>query len=292
MLDNREWVTFIYLCVALLTVLSIKSCKIYLIQIVKQLLDLRFVISFICFCGYAGGVIWLANEIGIWKTSMLKDSIFTIIFVGLPITVKLISANDPTQYFKKVGKQIFGLGTFISFYINSYSFNFLSEFAIQTLIIFFGIILVVPTENENSFASLKKLSAKIVSGIGLLVIIVSTAEMATHWNSSDWEYFWKRLALSVWICSLIIPFAYVLSFIIGVAGALPRSSKDFRHRKMKLRIRFAIFLGFGGNLFLVKKFAPYRREQFYELDGFLDARKQFRAFKLDLTNTIEEDWLN
>lgn len=177
--NNREiaiviWVTFI----AIISIF-IKPVKQFLKSVIPILFCRKFVIFYIVFLFHLGLVTYLLYDIGFWSMVLLKDTIFWVIFVELPLFVKTIQKAKDNHFFIELIKDNLAIATIIEFVINFWTFNLIIEIIIVPVIVFVSLLYAVVVK-EPKYLKVKRLLDWIFGVFGFMIIINSCGHLYEH----------------------------------------------------------------------------------------------------------------
>ena len=168
--NNREiaigiWVTFIAI-IAIFT----KPVKQFLKSVITILFCRKFVIFYIVFLFYLGLVIYLLYDIGLWSIALLKDTIFWVIFVELPLFIKTIQKAKDNHFFIELIKDNLAIAAIIEFVINFWTFSLVIEIIIVPITVFICFLYVLAVR-EQKYLKVKQFFDWMFVIIGLFCII-------------------------------------------------------------------------------------------------------------------------
>lgn len=99
--NNREISLIIWLGVLIVFVLTQKSMRNSLADVVKLLFGKYFLAIYLTLGIYLFGVFSLLKSVGFWTSADIKDSIFWLFSVGFVLVFSLNKAKD-SNYFKAI----------------------------------------------------------------------------------------------------------------------------------------------------------------------------------------------
>ena len=168
--NNREiaigiWVAF----VAIISIFT-KPVKQFLKSVIPILFCRKFVIFYIVFLFYLGLVICLLYDIGFWSIALLKDTIFWVIFVELPLFIKTIQKAKDNHFFIELIKDNLAIAAIIEFVINFWTLSLVIEIIIVPIIVFICLLYVLAVR-EQKYLKVKQFFDWMFVIIGLFCII-------------------------------------------------------------------------------------------------------------------------
>lgn len=177
--NNREiaigiWVAF----VAIISIFT-KPAKQFLKSVIPILFCQKFVVFYIVFLFYLGLVTYLLYDIGFWSIALLKDTIFWVIFVELPLFVKTIQKAKDNHFFIELIKDNLAIVVIIEFVINFWTFSLITEIIIVPVTVFVGLLYAVAVR-EPQYLKVKRLLDWIFGVFSFVIIINSCKQLYKH----------------------------------------------------------------------------------------------------------------
>ncbi|MCB9207564.1 MAG: hypothetical protein H6611_09715 [Ignavibacteriales bacterium] len=211
--DNRELAFLIWGIVALVFILLNKAFRPPFLEIFKILLSGNIVITTIFMFLYVVILVYGLHWITFIDASLIKGTIFWIMFVALPSFFNANEANQETNYFKNYAKNNFKIILILEFLTNLYVFNLFIELLIIPLAIFIGGILGV-AETKKEFLNVKKMMDYMLMVLGFASIIYVIYNILNDFNSfSNFENL-KSFLLPIILSILFIPAIYLQALFI------------------------------------------------------------------------------
>lgn len=171
---NREISLIIWGIIALIFVISKNNENIHksFVKLIKILFSAKIMIPVFIFFLYSTVFIVFLNRIGFWNIYLLKDSIFWMLFVQLPLMSKVVSKCDNNNFFKKLVVESISLTVILEFVVNFWTGNLLFEFFFVPISVL-AVILYLMVERDQKYANIKKLFewGKFLVGIFVLCFL-------------------------------------------------------------------------------------------------------------------------
>ena len=104
---------------------------------------------YIVFLSFFGLTIYGLFIIGFWKVELLKDTIFWVFLIELPLFVKKIDKAKDSHFFAKLIKNNITLIVIIEFLLGFWTFGLVAEFIIFPVTLIFGIVFAIVERNKN-----------------------------------------------------------------------------------------------------------------------------------------------
>ena len=124
--NNREIAVGIWVTLAVVISVFTKPVRQFLKSVFSILFCRKFIVFYIVFLSYFGLVTYGLYAIGFWDISLLKDTIFWILFVELPLFAKTIEKAKNNYFFVQLIKENIALIVIIECILNFWTFGLIT----------------------------------------------------------------------------------------------------------------------------------------------------------------------
>ena len=152
--NNREIVIGLWVIVAVILLLFTKAARQFLKTALPILFCKKFVVFYIVFLSYLAVVLYVLNWAEWWDFKLLKDTIFWVLFVELPLFTKAIEKADGTHFFRKLLKDNVAISVIIEFFVGFWTFSLTVELIIVPATVLISALYAIASMDK------KHLSAK------------------------------------------------------------------------------------------------------------------------------------
>ncbi|MGM9478032.1 hypothetical protein ACS5PU_16515 [Pedobacter sp. GSP4] len=207
--NTREIAYLIWGAIVCFIFLFLKSLRKDFLPVLKSLVGRDFVrvyfftIIYVSFCSF------ILSRIGLWHTSMVKDTIVWGIFAALPMMYSIMQAKNLKRYFGSTLKDLFQITIVLEFVLGLYTFSLWVELLIVPFTLMLGALIAFSGKDEKN-QKVTKLFKWISNALGLFLIVEVVGHIVGHfgeyWRVSYFKQFLLPLTLSV----MFIPFLYLL----------------------------------------------------------------------------------
>jgi len=243
--NTRELAIGVWLLIALVVMLLIKSLRKVWMDFLKNILPIlfckKFVVFYIVFIAFLVLVIQLLKWTTFWDISQLKDTIFWVVFVELPLFAKTIEKAKDNRFFSRLIADNLKLIVLFEFFVGFWTFDLWIELIVIPATILVSLLCALSSREK------KHKPAKIFFDVLLTVwgiIIILHAISSTVQNPGalfNWDTL-KSLVLPVLLLVLNLPVVYGLALYSGYEQLFIRIKNGAKDKwKMKLQL-----LGFAG----------------------------------------------
>src|SRR5699024_9294719 len=161
-------------------------------------------------------VAWI---IGLWDTSLLKDTVILTATVAFPLTFRSFAVKTGRQLAVSVVYDTMGFTTFVVLYLDSAPFPLLGEIAIQTTVSLLALVLVVANTNRN-FGRIAWASNVLLGCLG--IVLITWTIFQTVASPPVWNDFFQSFFYHLWLPLSLLPFFYAFGFVAKAEVELVR----------------------------------------------------------------------
>lgn len=239
--NNREIALAIWLLIAIAVMIFSNPGREFIRTAFPILFCRKFVIFYIVFLSYFGLVIYGLFTIGFWDTSLLKDTIFWILFVELPLFAKTIEKAKDNHFFKQLIKENIALIVIVNFLLNFWPFGLITE------IIIVPIIIIISISSALAARKIEHRQAKhffdwIITIFVVVVIIYTVQHIVQKPNEIMNDIALKEFLLPSLLLILNLPIVYGLALYKTYEQIFIRV-KGNKIEKPKIKRRIFFFAG-------------------------------------------------
>ena len=125
--NNREIAIGIWVIIGLAVILPTKPARQFIKTAIPILFCKKFVIFYIVFLSFLGLVLFALNWAGLWDLTLLKDTVFWVLFVELPLFVRAIEKADGGRFFSNLIRENVAIVVAIEFFVGFWTFSLITE---------------------------------------------------------------------------------------------------------------------------------------------------------------------
>ena len=242
--NSREIAIGIWLLLALATMLLIKSLRKIWIDVLKKILPILFckkiVVFYVVFIAFLVLVIQVLKWTTFWDSSMLKDTIFWVVFVELPLFAKTIEKAKDTRFFSNLVADNLKFIVLFEFFVGFWTFDLWIELVAIPLTVFASFLCALASR-EKKHKPAKTFFNTLLAIWGIIIFIhavSSTVQDPKAFFNLDTL---KSLLLPVFLLVLNLPVVYGLALYSGYEQLFIKIKNGAKDKwKIKLQIvRFA-----------------------------------------------------
>ena len=246
--NNREIAIGIWVMLVAIISIFTKPVKKFLKSVFPILFCRKFVVFYIVFLLHLCLVTYFLYAVGFWSVALLKDTIFWVLCVELPLFVKTIEKAKDNHFFVKLIKDNITISVIIEFVFNFWTFNLFTEILIVPISIFIGLLYALAAR-EKKYFQVKRFFDWLFVIFGVIIIINS----CKHLYENPSELFklstLQEFLLPAFLLLLNLPVVYGLSKITAIRNNLQYiteislTDNDMKENLKKLKNKLSMRVG-------------------------------------------------
>lgn len=168
--NNREIAIGIWVIIGLAVILPTKPARQFIKTAIPILFCKKFVIFYIVFLSFLGLVLFALNWAGLWDLTLLKDTVFWVLFVELPLFAKAIEKADGGRFFSKLIRENVAIAVAIEFFVGFWTFSLITEIILIPLTVLISVLQVL-AEQDKKHRSVKRFFDGLLVLWGIILLI-------------------------------------------------------------------------------------------------------------------------
>lgn len=245
--NNREIAIGIWSIITILVLLFTKPARQFLRTAIPILFCKKFVIFYIVFISFLIAVIHFLKWTTFWDMTLLKNTIFWVIFIEMPLFVKTIENAKDARFFKKLIEDNLKAIVAFEFFVDFWTFSLSLELIIIPVSIFIALLVAIASREKKHKPAKNFLNALIGTWSVVLIInaIYNTVCFPDQFFNTDTL---KTFVLPLILLVLNLPVVYGLALYNGYEQLFIKIKDGAKH---KIRMKLQLFLFCGLNLYKV-----------------------------------------
>lgn len=237
--NNREIAIGLWIFVALIIMLINKATRKFIADVISTLLCKDFLVFGAVFIAYLVAVLHILKWTEFWDTVLLKDTIFWVLFVELPIFSKAIEKADGARFFCKLIKENLAVAAVIEFFVGFWSFSLIAELIIVPVTVFVSLIYAVASRDPKH--SLVKRFFEFLSVVWGAVLLINAISCLTQNPNMFFNLdTLKSLILPIVLLIFNLPIVYGLA-LYNMYDQVFKRIKGVKTEKRKMKWQVAWF---------------------------------------------------
>ena len=168
--NNREIAIGLWIILTVFLLLFTKPAREFLKTALPILFCKKFVVFYIVFLSYLGAILYVLNWAEWWDFELLKDTIFWVLFVELPLFTKTIEKADGTHFFRKLLKDNIAISVIIEFFVGFWTFSLAVELIIVPVTILVSALYAVASRDKKHL-SVRRFFEVLFAVWGIIIFI-------------------------------------------------------------------------------------------------------------------------
>lgn len=239
--NNREIAIAFWVIIVVTILIFTKAGKDFLKSVTPILFCKKFVIFYFVFISFLCLVIYGLYKIEIWSLKLVKDTIFWVMFVELPLFAKTIEEAKDARFFRKLIKDNIAISVAVEFLIGFWTFDLWVEILLIPFLVFISVLYAV-AEREKKNKPAKSFLQGILTLLGVISFIYAIYNLV-HFPQD----FFSVDTLKVFVLPLILlilnlPVVYGLA-IYNVYEQIFIHLKGTAREKRKMKVSLVLFAG-------------------------------------------------
>lgn len=239
--NNREIAIGVWVIIGLAVILPTKPARQFIKTAIPILFCKKFVIFYIVFISFLGLVLCTLNWAGFWDLTLLKDTVFWVLFVELPLFTKAIEKAESGRFFSKLIRENVAIAVAIEFFVGFWTFSLITEIILIPLTVLISVLYVLAGQNKKH-RSVKRFFDGLLVLWGMILLInaiYSLIHAPNHFFSFDTL---KSLLLPLVLLVFNLPVVYGLALYNTYEQIFIRI-KGSKSEQMKMKWQVIRFSG-------------------------------------------------
>jgi hypothetical protein len=221
-------------------------------------------------------VIYLAAQVELWDTHLLKDTVVIVVGGGFITGFKAHALTKGESTWRREVRSVITIFVVIQWLANIGTFHYLIEVVLVPVALMLGEMQAVATHQKEHKAALPVIDS-LITLLGLAVLIWAVYRILSSLGSTRWDEVGQSLALGFWLPAALLPAVYLVALVMQYGSTLTRMKIV---RPQSWAARMDLYRYFGLNLRSLNAFAlnPQRAREY--------ARAQNRAERLTILRSF------
>jgi hypothetical protein len=254
-------------------------------QVIRALLVWKVLIVFVVYFGYTAGVVALAAHAGMWNFDLLKDTVITTLFVGLPLVMNAGKTSSGSSLVRKVLLETLGASAFLAFYLNLAALPLWGELLLQPLLLLLSFSSLV-SKRDPKTRRVGKICDALLAILGFGLLAFTTVTVVTTWSELHLSEIWLSFALSAWLPIGLLPLIYILAILMSAETVLVLLPWHNNKVAPPLRVRFAFVLGARFSAFYTSHFSGRWLGRLAKQTTFREGLRVMADYRRDVRNNL------
>lgn len=259
-LNNRELASVIWLVIVALLIWSKPDLRSGFGPLFRSFLAPAIWIPLLAFSGYITAWVLLADQIGLWQSDLINDTIVWFLASGAVLFFSPNHVLKQPDFFRRTIKKTLAVGIAIEVFVNLVVLPLPIELILLPVVTFL-VLLGAVAEGQDKDGPVKKIVDGVLIWIGLTIFSYVALKLMTDPGQISVSEGLQTFALPVWLALVSLPFIYAFGLIAAYQKAF-NMIRFFGREKLAIRrARISVFKGLGFRLTSVAAFnGPWQKE--------------------------------
>lgn len=268
----RDWAAFTLIGLLIVFSARSKEVRVCISRVIKAFFRWKVLIVIISAQLYLSLFLGILNKYCNWNTTLLRETIFFLLFTSISLIFKYITNNECIASFKGIIADTIKATLIIEFYLNIYTFSYWAELAFQFFLSFFYIMGAYNKQETKELKTVFICTQTLFYGLSLFLVTYSVYMMFRQWQDVFSTESVISLLFPIMATIAYWPFLYLLAvysayenWFVRVFFASFKNKEVYKFRRNK--IMYACKLNLNKINFVSKNFhifVPQSQEQFVE----------------------------
>lgn len=238
--NNREIAIGGWVIIAIIIGIFTKIGREFLESILSIVFSRKFVVFYIVFLSFFSLTVLYLYHVSFWNLALLKDTVFWVMFIFVPLFVKTIEDAKDGRFFAKLIKDNLAFIVIIEFILNFWTFNLAVEILTIPIALLLGVVYAVASREEKAMF-VKKFIDGLFVVFGIVVIIFTLYNLIQRPGEILNIETLKEFLLPILLLFMNLPVVYGLALYSTYEQVFVRvKGEPKEHQKIKrLLFRFA-----------------------------------------------------
>lgn len=253
--NNREIASGIWLGVAFLFLVKHKKVRHSIGRLIRSFCHWKILVSVFAMIGYVGLCVLILYWMQLWNKTLLKDTIYWIMFSSLVCMVNLTTIDNRVEGFRKLLLDNLKLVVFLEFLVNFYQMSIYIELLLVPIIAVLAMVSAL-TEHKQEDKDVHAFVNGILGILGLVILVWVARSIYLHYVGLLEINILLSILLPLFLAGMFVPFLYAVSLIVAYEYLFARllfiANKD---KKLTLYIKKRVLKMCHFNIYRLDKFA-------------------------------------
>ncbi|WP_338834801.1 hypothetical protein MHLNE_11110 [Moorella humiferrea] len=210
--NNREIATAFWVIVFLAFSLRKADIRKSFAAVLRAFCQFKILLSVFLMVLYTVAVVRLLAAIGLWKVSLLKDTIVWFCVNAMAMMIRFVTSDDAENIFQKVLTDSFKIVIVLEFLVNTYTFSFPTELVLVPILTLIAMVDVIASSDEK-YSAVAKITKWVQMVISFVILAIVVNRAISNFQTLLSLDTFRSIALAPLLSLLFTPFLYVMVLI-------------------------------------------------------------------------------
>jgi hypothetical protein len=207
--NSREIATGIWLALFAVWALSRAEIRVSLLRLIQAACHWKILTCIGLMAAYTGVVVAVLAAVGLWDTSLLKDTVYWFSFSGIVLVMESATSSEKQNVFAQMLWDSLKVSLFVEFLINFYTFPVIIELVLVPLVTVIAVMDVF-ARTKAEYAQVAKLTGFLIGVIGLAILGFAGFQAIYDAETLRSAATFRAFALTPILSIAFVPFIYAM----------------------------------------------------------------------------------
>ena len=271
-LSNRDIAFLLWFSVAAIALLAWRPGREGVLGILRLLRGKLLVVALLYAASFAL-VVAGGQALGIWTTSLLKETLAWFVIAGIPLLTKFPETYKSPGLYRRAAGRLFGIAVAIEFLVGLTALSLGAELLLLPTAVILSLFSAVAA-TKPEYRQVKKLFDGALAILGLVVIVLTVMKLIEFAPTLDPTQLGLLLFLPVWATLFTLIFVGLFGLYGNYEpkmGEIDRTRPE--SRRARWRAKLALISAFGARNLQLGRFAPFDARELAQTTSWAEARR-------------------
>lgn len=271
-LSNRDIAFLLWFAVAAVALLTWRPGREAALGVLRVLRGKLLVVALL-YTAYFALVVAGGQTLGIWNTSLLKETLAWFVLAGIPLLTKFPETYQSPGFYRRAARRLFGIAVAIEFLVDLTALSLGAELLLLPAFVILSLLSAAAGTNPE-YRRIKKALDGARAILGLVVIVLTVMKLIEIAPKLDLTQLGLLLFLPIWATFFTLLFVGAFGLYANYKpkiGEINRTRPE--SRRARWRAMLALMSAFGARNLQLARFAPFDARELAQTTSWAQARR-------------------
>jgi hypothetical protein len=271
-LSNRDIAFLLWFALAAVALLAWQPGREAVLGILRVLHGKLLVVTLL-YAAYFALIVVIGQTLGIWNSSMLKETLAWFVLAGIPLLAKFPETYETPGFYRRSARRLFGIGVAIEFLVSLTALSLGFELLLLPAAVILGTLSAVAA-TKPEFAKVKKVFDGALVVLVLVVIVLTMVRLIEIAPTLDPGQLGLLLFLPIWATFFTLVFVGTFGLYANYEPKMVQiNSTRVASRRARWRAKLALITTFGVRNVQLGRFAPFDARELAQTNTWAEGRR-------------------
>jgi hypothetical protein len=289
-LSNRDIAFLLWFAVAAIALLAWPPGRAGVLGTLR-LLRGKLLLVALLYAAYFALVVAGGQALGIWNTSLLKETLAWFVLAGIPLLTKFPETYKSPGFYRRSAGRLFGIAVAIEFLVGLTALSLGAELLLLPAAVILTLLSAVAA-TKPEYRQIKRLFDGALVVLGLVVIALTAMKLIEIAPTLDPTQLGLLLFLPIWATFFTLLFVGVFGLYANYEpkiGEINRTRPE--SRRARWRAKLALLTAFGARNLELGRFAPFDARELAQTTSWTEARRYVTYKRAEIRHKVATEEL-